>query len=286
VIYEWKLDGETRNFGDALYEVLLPAKVRKEWEDDLVKLYFPIGSVICNEVIRESLDQGFEPIFYNCGWRGEELNPDLVAQCEFYGARGPHTQAALLRAGVSVDITGDPAYALPGSIPAGEPNGLALCIRHIMDPSDYTPNTIFEYKVDALFTPAVENKEDIVEVIEKISGARFVLAGSMHAAIVAHAYGVPFALMGGEYIDCPPKWADWFAQAGLGEPVWVENIVEGRGWYNEVTRKKGDKEVTQMGVPGFDEEEAEEIELEDDEADWYEDMPLFEDEDFEEKSKE
>ena len=238
MIYEWKLDGEVRNFGDALYELLLPPDIKRSWEEDVFKLHFPIGSVICNEVIRESLEQGFDPVFHNCGWRGEEILPELAAQCVFYGARGPHTQAALARAGVEVEITKDPAYDLPQSVVAGEPNGLAICVRHIKDPSDYTPNTIFEYKVDALFSPVVQDTNDLIEFIEKISGARFVLAGAMHAAIVAHAYGVPFALLGGEYIDCPPKWADWLASVGLGEPVWVDNIVEGREWYNNVVRNK------------------------------------------------
>lgn len=238
MIYEWKLDGEVRNFGDTLYEILLPPDLRTNWENDVRGLHFPIGSVICDEVIQESLAQGFEPNFYNCGWRGEEIHPELAAQSKFYGARGPHTKAALARAGVEVEVTGDPAYELPQTIVAGEPNGLAICVRHIKDPSDYTPNTIFEYKADAFFSPVVQDVNDIIEFIEKISGARFVLAGSMHAAIVAHAYGVPFALLGGDYIDCPAKWADWLASVGLGEPHWVENVVEGREWYNDVVRDK------------------------------------------------
>jgi hypothetical protein len=245
VIYEWKLDGETRNFGDALYELTRDSKIIEEWENDTETMYFPIGSVICNTVISETLDLGFKPVFIDCGWRGEELDPDLAAQCEFYGARGPHTQAALERVGVYVEITLDPAYSLPLSVPRGEPNGLAICVRHIMDTSDYTPNTIFEYKADAMFTPVVEDRDDLIAFAEKISGARFVLAGAMHAAIVAHAYGVPFALLGGEYINCPSKWADWLASVDLGDPVWVDTVVEGREWYNSVVRdkKKGGDDV-------------------------------------------
>lgn len=238
MIYEWKLDGEIRNFGDALYELTLSSSAQDYMSQDVVNLYFPIGSVICNEVIRESLDQGFHPIFYNCGWRGEEIDPELAAQCEFHGARGPHTKDALERAGVSVEVTRDPAYDLPGLIAKGEPNGLAICIRHIMDESEHSVNTVFEYKVDALFRPVIQSKNDLVEFVEKVSGARFVLTGSLHAAIVAHAYDVPFALLGGEYIDCPAKWADWLASIGFGEPVWVTNLVEGREWYNDMVRKR------------------------------------------------
>lgn len=232
------MDGHVRNFGDSLYEVIAPWETRKAWAADTAHMYFPIGSVICNEVIRETLDQNLVPVFYHCGWRGEELDPELVSLCRFKGARGPHTKEALARAGVEVEITEDPAYRLPGLVNAGEPNGLSILMRHIEDPSDYTPNTIFEYRVDAMFSPVVEDVADIIEVVEKISGARFVLTGSLHAAIVAHAYKVPFALLGGEYINCPAKWADWLAAQGFGEPVWVTDLSEGREWYNSVVRDK------------------------------------------------
>jgi hypothetical protein len=74
--------------------------------------------------------------------------------------------------------------------------------------------------------------------VHKISGARFVLTGSMHVAMTAHAYGVPFALLDGPYIDCLPKWYDWFSSVDLGEPVFVNSIVEGRQWYNDNVRNR------------------------------------------------
>lgn len=242
MIHEWKLDGVSRNFGDALYELLLPEQVYDDFGRDTENLYFPIGSVICNEIMLASLAQGLKPVFINCGWRGEMLDPELVAESEFIGARGPYTQQELLRHGIEVDVTHDPAYQLPDTVAKGTPNALAIVVRHIEDQSDYNQNSIFELKADAIFSPVVETKQDIIEFVQKISGARFVLAGSMHAAIVAHAYGVPFAPMRGEdgYVNCPPKWWDWFAAEGLGNPVFCENVVEGREWYRSLTRKDED----------------------------------------------
>lgn len=228
------MDGEVRNFGDALHEVLLPPNTHKEWKEDERKMYFPIGSVICNEVISETLRLNLQPVFVSCGWRGEDLDPRLVQQCSFVGARGPHTAAELAKHGVDVPVTGDPAYALPQLFLPGQPNALAIVIKHIKDNSDYGPQTIFDLKGDALFSPVVETYEDIVEMIQQISGARFVLAGSMHAAMVADAYGVPFAPYGGNYIDCPAKWFDWFAERGYGEPIWVGDVFEGREWYKSI----------------------------------------------------
>lgn len=236
MIYEWKLDGETRNFGDAMHEVLIPGKQHYEWVLDEENMHFVLGSVIDNTVIKETLNLGYKPIFHGCGWRGEPLAYELVQECDFIGVRGPYTRDELERHGIKTIISLDPAYQLPHLITKGEPNGLAMVIRHLKDPAELNPNTIHELKADAVFRPSIEDKNDIIELVKKISGARFVLAGAMHAAIVAHAYGVPFALLGGEYIDCPPKWEDWLASIEYGSPVFVTNLTDGRDWYNTVRK--------------------------------------------------
>lgn len=242
MIYEWKLDGHIRNFGDALHEVLVPQKQHYEWYIDDKNMHFLLGSVIDNKVIKRTLQSGLRPVFHGCGWRGEPLDHGLVEQCDFIGVRGPYTQEELARHGIDTVITKDPAYQLPHLVAQGEPNGLALVIRHIKDTTETNPNTIHELKADAMFKPTVEDKGDIVEFIQKVTGARFVLTGSMHAAIVAHAYKVPFALLNSEYIDCPPKWEDWLASVDLGSPVFVDNIIEGREWYNSVKETAERKE--------------------------------------------
>lgn len=237
MIYEWTTDG-VRNYGDALAELITPPSIYKAWSEDQEHMYFPMGSVICNDRMDDALNRGLKPVFIGCGWRGEELYGELVAQSEFRTVRGPHTQAELAKHGVHVEVMKDPAYVLPNLLAPAAPNGLAIVFRHIKDPQDYTPDTIHEYKADAVFSAAVQDVEDVIAVAHKISGARFVLAGAMHAAITAHAYGVPFALLDGPYIDCLPKWYDWFDSVNLGEPVFVSNIVEGRQWYNENVRNR------------------------------------------------
>jgi hypothetical protein len=237
VIYEWKLDGEIRNFGDALHEVLAPEKQHYEWLIDGKNMHFLLGSVIENSIIRETLALGYRPIFHGCGWRGEPLDTELATQCEFIGVRGPDTQEELENHGIETIISLDPIYQLPLFIEAGEPNGLAMVVRHIKDKTETTPNTIHDLKADAIFRPTVEDKNDIVDFVQKISGARFVLAGAMSAAIVAHAYGVPFGLLKSDYIDCPPKWKDWLASIEFGSPVFVNNVTEGRDWYNIVRKE-------------------------------------------------
>lgn len=238
MIYEWRPGDTVRNFGDALHEILVPQKQHYEWTFDEKNMHFIVGSVISNTIMKETLDKGYKPIFHGCGWRGEPLNPNLVKHCEFHGVRGPYTQEELAQHDIDTEISLDPAYQLPHIVSPGEANGLAIAVRHILDDTEKTPNTIHEIKADALFRPRVEDKDDIINFIKKISGARFVLAGAMHAAIVADAYDIPFALMKSEYIDCPPKWADWLASVGYGSPVFVRNTMEGRDWYNTVRAER------------------------------------------------
>jgi hypothetical protein len=63
----------------------------------------------------------------------------------------------------------------------------------------------------------------------------------MHAAMVANAYGVPFAPFASEYIDCPIKWFDWFAERGWGEPIWVSDVTEGREWYRSIRDQENNR---------------------------------------------
>ena len=238
MIYEWKKDGVQRNFGDALAELITPPAIYQKWKDHTTNMYFPLGSVICNEVISETLALGYKPVFIGCGWRGEQLDHTLISACEFRSVRGPHTAAELFKHGIEVDVMGDPAYIVSRLISKAPSSGLALLIPHILDDFELTPDTIHEYKADAVCHPSVDTIDDVVQLIHQISAARFVLTGSMHAAIIAHAYGVPFAPLNSNYIDCAPKWFDWMASVELGPPIFVDNVFEGRKWYNSVTKRK------------------------------------------------
>jgi hypothetical protein len=46
---------------------------------------------------------------------------------------------------------------------------MAISVRHILDTSEYGPDTIHQLKADAMFSPVVENKADItVELITDV----------------------------------------------------------------------------------------------------------------------
>ena len=227
MIHEWRPDGDTRNFGDALTELLadiMPFASAQEMYSSTDKKYFLIGSVIDNEIIINTLLQGYTPVFVNCGWRGQPLSKILTDQCEFVGCRGPITQAELDRVGVSVEVTLDSAYLLKDSITARvDKNKKVLTFPHLLSSEGSKSPT------------SVKTKQNIVKTMKDISAADFVLGGAMHACIVAHMYEVPFApyVANDFYVDASTKWKDWLESIGIPQENlrFARTEEEGRGWY-------------------------------------------------------
>jgi hypothetical protein len=226
MIHEWKLDGVTRNLGDALSSLLSP----QDYVDDEENMYFVIGSVICDQVIKETVGLGYRPVFMNCGWRGEPLSPARVRQATFIGCRGPNTKRELAKNQVYVSVTGDPGYKVPSIIAKAQNHHRSLAIPHLQDVKRFNYNAK-ALGVDEVVQPSVTSDEDLVEKVKLISGASFVFAGAMHAAILAHAYGVPFALMNNGHVDIPAKWDDWLRSIGVKSTAFYTNARDGERWW-------------------------------------------------------
>jgi hypothetical protein len=229
MLYEWKISSRRRNLGDALGKLF----VQPAWRTDKEHVYFPIGSVIVDGVMRLVLDAGYTPVFVACGWRGEKLSPELVHRSMFFGVRGPDTQEELARHDVDVEVILDPGYEVPMFIEPGARNNETLLIPHILDIMG-DGESYKELGVDHVVQPVVENDDETVDLVKRISGADFVLGGAMHACILAHAYGVPFSPFAQGYVDCPPKWQDWMKSVGITSTErFPSNLDEGKRWYAE-----------------------------------------------------
>lgn len=238
MIYEWREAG-FRNLGDAFSELIqdyIPVSEIEEMRSSKKYVHFLVGSHIFNETIALFAKRGYFLNFYGCGWRGEDINPSLLNFCTFYGVRGPHTKEALQRAGVveGIEVIGDPAYELLKNlnIPADD-SGDVIFMPHVVDSSSWFYD-VSALGADRLEEAKVQTKEDILEKIKVISGAKFLLSGSMHACIVADYYGVPFAPFNGSWIDCPPKWLDWLESRGYDSTQlkFCSNLDEGMDWYD------------------------------------------------------
>jgi hypothetical protein len=240
MIYNPKVEGNLRNFGNALFEVIVSDEIQTKWGTDEQTIFFPNGTVISNNNMEKSIDRGYQPFFISCGWDGDDiLDLELVEQSLFLGSRGEMTKNELGANGIEAEVVGEPAELLPSIVPSGSPNGYALAFKNVHDPGEYSEDTKFQLKADKLITPLVDTKEDVINLIQLISGARFVLTGSLAVAAVAKAYGTPFSPLETEFDDSRFRWNDWFTSIGIPPKAtinWPKDVRQGREWYNAYAR--------------------------------------------------
>lgn len=217
----WKFSKDEWNFGDAIAEVIF---------QDLLCNFIPyrpnpwvIGSVVFDGVatIDSSRDNEHLPlfsggdyghsVFWGCGEREPgSLTAEIAQHCAFLGVRGPLTSSDL---GLPPDTPmGDPALFLPALYhPRSSPqfSGKYICFPHFSDLR--TDEELLDATgCDVVLRPLIRaDVTDVLRIVDALASAAFVFAGAMHGAIVAAAYGVPFAYMASDNIDCPFKWDDF-----------------------------------------------------------------------------
>ena len=241
----WRKGMPSQNFGDylseMLYEALCGRARRTAPVHDFAQLFL-IGSVISKWHIKTALkaiqDDGRTKIgFWGCGMRDETpIDADLLARCRFMGVRGPLTREGL---GLPEDTPmGDagllmPLIYQPKTVPAH--SGRTLCMPHFLDPLS-TPDLLRMTGVDAVVRPGIRaRRHALLDTIDAIAGADFVLAGALHGAIIACAYGVPFAYFDSGHVDPPFKWRDFAALLGI-PPSFVTEVASGRDLYDSQIR--------------------------------------------------
>lgn len=229
--------GGKQNFGDYLSALLCKHLLTKaRTQADIFRL---IGSVICETRIREDLREflGIESgriVYWGCGAREERPIPDMVLKnCRFHGVRGPLTRDLL---GLAADaVLGDPGLLTPLIVaphPSCQTWGKTICMPHMHDPRD--PNALLaESGCEILLSPMVHPSEgELLHLIQAIASADFVLTGSLHGAILACAFGRPFAYWNTGFVDIEFKWRDFSASVGI-EAEFVKNLEEGQLLYRD-----------------------------------------------------
>ena len=241
VVY-W-LEGEAQqNFGDFLTEYLADSLVQRMLGS--ADAYRFIGSAICDSIVRDDLAAANawangKVAFWGCGARDDRaLAPESLARAEFYGVRGPLTRQLL---GLPSEVTlGDPAFLLPlfhARKTSPRTAGKRICVPHFLDRK--TDEAILaESGADLVVRPSVDNSRDALKaILDDIASADFVLAGSLHAAIVACAYDRPFAYYDAGHVDIPFKWRDFAASIGVS-PLYVGNVADGESIYAQFLKSR------------------------------------------------
>ena len=209
----WLKGEPVQNYGDflsellveRLFSVLAPGRLRV------------IGSCLADKFVPADVETDGPIVFWGCGARDEQGMSDAVrARVEIPSVRGPLTRAAM-RLPDHIPL-GDPGLLLPILHPARpwpEGSGRALLVPHFIE-MRRDRDLLSLSGCDAVLRPNLDNsREALLGFIDRLAGARFVLAGSLHAAITACAYGVPFAFWDSGNIDVPFKWRDFAASVGI-----------------------------------------------------------------------
>jgi len=226
----WTQGWPAKNFGDYLFEYIYEEALIGPFVD--ADRYRLIGSVIDPDILQQDLAEcasiGSPSIaLWGCGKRDETpLPPELLSHCQFFGVRGPRTRAAL---GLPDNTPiGDPAFILPLLQPCrSAARSSIVCVPHFNEPSQ--PGLLLERSgCDEILYPAVGDLDALVQFVDRIATARFVLAGSLHAAIVACAYEVPFGFWDTGFVDLPFKWTDFAASIGVEMPFFQDVTGAGR----------------------------------------------------------
>lgn len=227
-----------QNFGDYLPEILAKEfMLHPRAEADIYRL---VGSVIDSAWILRDLrhstgSQKGHIAFWCCGSRTNlPLDPKIQAMCSFFGVRGPLTRD-LLKLPENT-VLGDPGllaplFHAPSKLPGYE--NRIVCVPHIHDAKP-DAELLRISGADLVLRPEIAATElGLRQILNKIASASFVLTGALHGAIIACAYGRPFAFWDNGHVDIPFKWQD-FARSVNIPCTFVENAAEGRRTYRDL----------------------------------------------------
>lgn len=235
----WLENEPVQNFGDYLSDFIFR------------ELFFPIG-IACDElrIIGSCIDDCFvqsalekkggksgQVVFWGCGLRDDSgISKDSRKASRFLAVRGPLTRS-ILKLGDDIPV-GDPALLMPALY---VPRALsAICHLTLLVPHFHDQRSDAELKVlsgcDKILRPNIENDLDAIGYfIDQITSADFVLCGSLHAAIIAVAYGKPYGYWDSGDIDIPFKWQDFAASINTPCEFFI-NVAEAKAFYNQVVK--------------------------------------------------
>lgn len=238
----WRKDLPEKNMGDFLTEMLrdlFDTESQQRMEASGTHCFHLIGSVICNDWIGKAAEKGAIAVFWGCGYRGQRLTVER-RHFRLHGVRGRLTEALFGRRSPAI---GDPGLACPILMPGSVGDAEILFIPHLGD-QGFANGTCRAPRIAAalerdhvtILSPAVSNRHELDGVVRRIARARFVLAGAMHAAVVALAHGVPFAFYRTAvdgHVDCPAKCHDFASLHGF-QPHFVSSYEAGAAWYRRI----------------------------------------------------
>ena len=162
---------------------------------------------------------GFEPGYLN---RIARLNPGSRQDWEYHAVRGHLTKTVL---GIKNDVViGDAALVMPVFYnPTVLNENPKRYFRHYSNNSN--PNITNEFIIHS-------TRMDPLKAIDLITNSQFVFTEALHVAILAQAYGVPWAWSLNKHKRAMFKWFDWFSSLSIASK-WFhpQNSAQAEMWF-------------------------------------------------------
>ncbi|MFA7287317.1 MAG: polysaccharide pyruvyl transferase family protein [Melioribacteraceae bacterium] len=169
-----------------------------------------------------------------------KLSEDIIKnKCIITALRGPMTRDYY---GIKDDITlGDAGYLASYffKFPVNEKKKNVL-INHHYD-NVKKPMKGIDIHISSLMDSDINGSFDnqFKYILNSICNANIVMTSSMHVAIVAYSYGIPFAMVAKRETDLVKewKWHDTLLNMGITKKIVLcESIEDGWAWWNSVQK--------------------------------------------------
>lgn len=161
-------------------------------------------------------------VVWGSGANGKSLDRPLpFSEVDVRAVRGPLTRAYLLDRGIDVpEVFGDPALLLgrmwPRELFRGGPRSSKITIvPNLHDLSQFSPDD----------DRVVDPRWSLKEVLRRIAGSDYVVGSSLHAIVVADAWGVPARLIRSR-TEPEFKYLDYFLGSGRSEAPLIANDLD------------------------------------------------------------
>ncbi|MGI6879165.1 polysaccharide pyruvyl transferase family protein [Microbacterium sp. gxy059] len=217
----WHPDDDGGNFGDELGPMLVRAIREQATEEPSPSPGPGAGRLISIGSVLHFARPG--DVVWGAGVNGK-VRQVLTYPLDVRAVRGPYTRAVLLGHGIDVpEVYGDPALLLPDLVPElAKARGVG---NRAHRDEVLVPNLNDRALLDA--GDVVDPRGDPRSVIRRILGASFVIASSLHALIVADAFGIPSRplLSASEH---PFKYVDYYAGTGRRGVRFASSPAEAR----------------------------------------------------------
>jgi hypothetical protein len=224
-LYYWSADNKRVNFGDYISLYLYEKLIKQSTSENQI-LLLGVGSILHTPLLSKifNAESDFTELHvWGSGARSPNgpklswLQTKIVTH--IYGVRGYHT-ARSLKCTAELAI-GDPAFLLPTLIKPSTclSNKPTTFLPHISQcKGTYAAESLLlDSHCDRLLEPIIDPTPEALEkFVDDLCGSSFILTNSLHGAILAQAYGIPYSYgkVGG-YLNCPFKWKDHSSVIGV-----------------------------------------------------------------------